>query len=688
MNTQDAMRTLPSAIDAIVVGGGHAGIEAAWALGRCGHRVALITFDLAALARMSCNPAVGGLAKGQLAREIDALGGLIGRLTDHAGIHFRMLNRSKGPAVHAPRAQVDRDAYAREARRRVCALPEVVCLEGEVIDLLLEGSADREQRVVGVRLAPPAWTHVQAGGAHSGGPVLPGAPDSPKVPRVRGTHEILSSVVILTTGTFLDAQVFTGMDARPGGRRGEPPAIGLSAALRRAGLHLGRLKTGTPPRLRRDSIDFAGLTPQPGDEPPPRFSYYETTPVHNRVLCHMTRTNLRTHAVIAGALDRSPLFGGLIRGVGPRHCPSIEDKVVRFPERTSHLVFLEPEGLAGDTIYPNGVSTSLPLDVQCACIRTMAGLENAEIVHPGYAVEYDFLYTSQIDSALRVRGIAGLFAAGQINGTSGYEEAAAQGIMAGLNACAALEQRPALILKRNEAYIGVLVDDLVTKVPTEPYRMFTSQSEYRLLLRQDNADRRLAQIGFERGLLVSEDHRRAVDRWAAILAERSRLHSTRLGTLVAQVAAGAGAGAPREETHNGGVFSARDCERDARDAGDDDSALTLEEYLRRPERDARALQLHGYSSDLSPNDLETLIADIKYEGYIDKLEREIERRAAAEEATIPEQLLDNPPGSLSQEARECLMRHRPRTLGQASRLAGITPCDVSVLAIRIRSLGE
>ncbi|MFH1144435.1 MAG: tRNA uridine-5-carboxymethylaminomethyl(34) synthesis enzyme MnmG, partial [Candidatus Eisenbacteria bacterium] len=637
-------------------GGGHAGVEAAWALGKLGHTVALVTFDAGGLARMSCNPAIGGLAKGQLAREIDALGGLMGRLIDRTGIHFRMLNRRKGPAVQAPRAQADKPGYSAEAARILNALPKVRLIEGEVTEILYETAPGSRRRVAGVRIASPDWSLVEAGGAHSRGPEFPCAV-GPRAAKARTPVELAARFVVLTTGTFLRARLFTGMDPRPGGRRGEPPSLALSACLQDLGLKLGRLKTGTPPRLRRDSIDFSHLEAQPGDEPPQRFSFFENVEIANRAQCHLTRTNRATHEVIRRALDRSPLYGGIIEGIGPRYCPSIEDKVVRFPERDSHHVFLEPEGLGEGEIYPNGISTSLPPDVQAAYVRTIRGLERAEIVHPGYAVEYDFLNTSQIDSTLKVRGIEGLYTAGQINGTSGYEEAAAQGIVAGLNVCAEIEGRPPFVLRRDDAYIGVLVDDLITKVPSEPYRMFTSQSEYRLLLRQDNADRRLSRIGWERGLLAGEDWEKVAHRWDGIARERARLGALRM-------------------TRSG-----------SETIPEGDIGKSLAEVLKRPGFSLAALRDFGFHCEIPQEDHASLEADIKYEGYIARLMKEISRRQSIEELLIPEDLLDDPPAALSREARERLEGHRPRTMGQASRIPGVTPCDISLLLVKIHAAG-
>ncbi|MBD3235432.1 MAG: tRNA uridine-5-carboxymethylaminomethyl(34) synthesis enzyme MnmG [Candidatus Eisenbacteria bacterium] len=651
------------AYDAVVIGGGHAGIEAAWALGRLGHSVALVSFEPHRLGRMSCNPSIGGLAKGQLVREIDALGGLMGRLIDRTGIHFRMLNRRKGPAVHAPRAQADKRRYQQAATAALAALPGVTRMAGEVTEIVTEARGDA-RRVVGVRIAPVPWGRVTPGGAHSHAPRPPAGEEEIPGSPVEAPIEIATGVVIVTAGTFLGARLFTGLDPRPGGRRGEPPADPLSRCLAQLGLQLGRLKTGTPPRLRGNTIDFARLEAQPGEEPPPRFSHFDPAPVHNQVVCHLTRTNARTHRIIAGSLDGSPLFGGMIRGVGPRYCPSIEDKVVRFPDRRSHQIFLEPEGLKAEEIYPNGISTSLPESVQEAYVRSIEGLEEAEIIHPGYAVEYDFVLTSHVSATLAVDRVAGLYMAGQVNGTSGYEEAAAQGLVAGVNAAAELTGRDPFVLRRHEAYIGVLIDDLVTKIPTEPYRMFTSQSEFRLLLRQDNADLRLSDLGRERGLLSKEDGERVRARRARLAYHRGRLGAARLGRgQIAELARGA---------------------PDARLAGKD-AGRSAEDLLRRPGVTVAALQAAGILDGVPSDDATTLEADVKYAGYVARQEREVAQRRDLEETPLPRWLRAEPPADLSREAREKILQHRPRTLGEASRIPGVTPCDVSLLAIRIRA---
>ena len=660
------------AFDAVIIGGGHAGIEAAWALGRLGHSVALIAYDPCGLGRMSCNPSIGGLAKGQLVREIDVLGGLMGRLIDRTGIHYRMLNSGKGPAVHAPRAQADKSDYVRAAAVALAGVPQVTRIAGEVTDILTESCArsaspPTQSRVAAVRISPVAWHQVTPGGAHSAGACANDEEVDQGVAIVRTAVEIVTRVVILTAGTFLRGQIFTGMDPRPGGRRGEPPSDELSKCLERLGLHLGRLKTGTPPRLRKSSIDFSRLEEQPGDEPPPRFSFFEDTPVRNRALCHLTRTNERTHAVIANSLDGSPLFGGLIRGIGPRYCPSIEDKVVRFPDRSSHHIFLEPEGLTSQEIYPNGISTSLPVDVQREYIHTIAGLEEAEIIHPGYAVEYDFVLTSEIGATLAVHDVDGLYMAGQVNGTSGYEEAAAQGLIAGVNASAYLAQRPPFVLRRDEAYIGVLIDDLVTKVPTEPYRMFTSQSEFRLLLRQDNADLRLSDRGRAAGLLAEEDWHRVAQRRGRLAQVRKSLRAVRIG--------------PNE-------LRQLSRQRGAPRLTEVDLGKSAEELLRRPGISVAALRAAEIIGPLAEADATTIEADVKYAGYIERQRRDVERRRVLEDTRVPSWIHRHPPGDLSREAREKIALHRPRTLGQAARILGVTPCDISLLAIRIKARRE
>ncbi len=659
----------PDTVDAVVIGNGHAGIEAARALSRLGQRTVMVTFDATAMGRMSCNPSIGGLAKGQLVREIDALGGLMGRLIDRTGIHYRMLNRRKGPAVHAPRAQADKADYSRQAFSELSRLENLTIVEAEVTDIVTESvisaSGSRSQQVTGVKLIPTDWALVKPGGAHSSGPEIPGEPP-PGIVRLTSSAEISTAVVILTVGTFLKAKLFTGMDACQGGRRGEPPASGLSQSLQNLGLQLGRLKTGTPPRLLKTSIDFSRTEKQDGDDPPPRFSYFETTEPRNQTHCYITRTNEKTHSVIRASLDRSPLFGGLIKGVGPRYCPSIEDKINTFPDRDSHQIFLEPEGLQSLEVYPNGISTSLPLDVQLEYVRTIPGLELAEIVHPGYAVEYDFLLTSQIDSTLAVTGIKGLFSSGQINGTSGYEEAAAQGLIAGINAAALLSGSASFIPGRDQAYIGVLIDDLVTKIPTEPYRMFTSHSEYRLMLRQDNADRRLSPIGYELGLLSADELQQVSQRWDTVSRARAVLQKRQLKRSDLDHIK-----PPPNDTEI--------C------LAEIDLGKTLEHLLKRPGLTLATLRSLGIDFGLSESDEETIEAEIKYAGYIAKQQRHINRVRLMEDIAIPTWIFESPPMGLSREGKEKLLAHQPQTLGQALRIPGITQSDGFIISILIKS---
>jgi tRNA uridine 5-carboxymethylaminomethyl modification enzyme len=481
--------------DVVVIGGGHAGCEAALAAARLGMKTCLFTMNLDTIAQMSCNPAIGGLAKGHLVREIDALGGEMAKATDRAGIQFRVLNRSKGPAVWSLRAQCDRVLYRLAVRRMV-----------------------EEQEGLLIKQAQIENIEVEKG-------------------KVRGVRDALgvfypAGAVVVTTGTFLNGLMHIGLESFEAGRAGEFPAKGLSRSLMELGLRMGRLKTGTPPRLDAKTIDFTKTTPQWGDDPPPPFSYSTGEITNPQLPCYMTYTNPETHRIILGGLDRSPLYGGRIKGVGPRYCPSIEDKVVRFKDRERHQVFLEPEGLETKEYYANGVSTSLPLDLQVALVRSIAGLEEAEIMRPAYAIEYDFVYPTQITHSLETKPVEGLFLAGQINGTSGYEEAAAQGLIAGINATMKLTGRPPLVLGRHEAYTGVLIDDLVTKGTQEPYRMFTSRAEYRLLLRHDNADLRLREMGRDAGLVGEEDYGRFLKKKEAIGRERKRLRTERVAPSV------------------------------------------------------------------------------------------------------------------------------------------------------------
>lgn len=595
--------------DVIVVGGGHAGVEAATAAARLGCRTAMVVLDPAAIGRMSCNPAIGGLAKGQLVREVDALGGEMGLVTDQTGIQFRMLNTSKGPAVRSPRAQCDRDAYNRAMVARVLGYANLTVVAGEAVALCRSGDG---ARITGVALAD-------------------------------GT-QLAAPAVVLTTGTFLGGRLFAGAWEQPGGRHGEAPAARISASLRACGLRLGRHKTGTPPRLHRDSIDFTGLEPQPGDDPPQPFSFRTRELRVEQLHCWLTRTTPATHAIIRANAHHSPMFQGRIQGVGPRYCPSVEDKVVRFAEQESHPVFLEPEGRDSVEIYPNGVSTSLPAEVQVEFLRTIPGLERVEVLRPGYAVEYDYILTDQIRGDLQVATVRGLFAAGQINGTSGYEEAAGQGLVAGLNAARYARGQESFVFDRATAYLGVMVDDLCRVNPTEPYRMFTSRAEFRLLLRSDNADRRLTPIG------------------------------ERLGLVDAALAAGVQLKEQR-------IAAARKWLDLRRHEG-----RTLTEWLRRPEIDTGQLlvwdeTLRGMA--LSPAELAEVEAEVKYAGYVERQAMEVARLQRMEQRRIPETFDYAAIPGLSNEARARLQQRRPLTLGEASRIAGVRQADVQLLLVKL-----